>query len=65
MGLRLYFKINSVVMFGRDKSGFSDGSEGMRDDIGAKIGFQIYEQNAKKVCLNFEKEITMALYVTF
>jgi|RhiMetdeSRZDD1v2_1073273.scaffolds.fasta_scaffold44119_2 hypothetical protein len=42
-----------------------NGPEGMRDDIGAKIGFQIYQQNAKKVCLNFEKEITMALYVTF
>jgi hypothetical protein len=27
MGLRLYFKINSVVMLGRDESGISDGSE--------------------------------------
>jgi hypothetical protein len=27
MGLRLYFKINSVIMLGRDESGISDGSE--------------------------------------
>jgi len=26
MGLRLYFKINCVVMLGRDESGISDGS---------------------------------------
>jgi hypothetical protein len=27
MGLRLYFKINSVVILGRDESEISDGSE--------------------------------------
>lgn len=27
MDLRLYFKINSVVMLGRDEAGISDGSD--------------------------------------